>query len=155
MRRHGEAEEAAAVARVDRGPVHVQAEAGHRDGEQQAAGQPRHGGHGHVSRVSLGASGPHPAAVRCSVSDKSVAAAAMASVDTGRRSWGGLLVRESAQGKASARAHVARRVLSPQLPASLPALSLSHASKNIFSISNNKNLNLRHGAVVCTVYANV
>ena len=90
MRRHGEAEEAAAVARVDRGPVHVQTEAGHRDGEQQAAGQPRHGGHGHVSRVSLGASGPHPAAVRCSVSDKSVAAAAMASVDTGRRSWGGL-----------------------------------------------------------------
>ena len=154
MRRHGEAEEAAAVARVDRGPVHVQAEAGHRDGEQQAAGQPRHGGHGHVSRVSLGASGPHPAAVRCSVSDKSVAAAAMASVDTGRRSWGGLLVRESAQGKASARAHVARRVLSPQLP-SLTSRSLSHASKNIFSISNNKNLNLRHGAVVCTVYANV
>ena len=153
MRRHGEAEEAAAVARVDRGPVHVQAEAGHRDGEQQAAGQPRHGGHGHVSRVSLGASGPHPAAVRCSVSDKSVAAAAMASVDTGRRSWGGLLVRESAQGKASAR-HTwpgGSSVLSS--PASLPALS--HASKNIFSISNNKNLNLRHGAMVCTVYANV
>ena len=85
VRRHGEAEEAAAVARVDRGPVHVQAEARHRDRQQQAAGQPRHGGHGHVSRVSLGASGPHPAAVRCSVSDKSVAAA-MAGVDTGRRS---------------------------------------------------------------------